>query len=104
MVICISKFAELVTFPFSPVIIMRNLKNLDLSPGAIIYCQRTGKQCEVLKHFAYSRIDHVVVAFDITESTPRHVTLSVSAAKGRFVSSPSASVRNINFLPKLLVS
>ena len=104
MVICIAKFAELVTFPFSPVIIMRNLKNLDLSPGAIIYCQRTGKQCEVLKHFAYSRIDHVVVAFDITESTPRHVALSVSAAKDRFASSSSASVRTINFFPKSLVS
>ena len=52
MVICIAKFAELVTFPFSPVIIMRNLKNLD--PGAVIYCQRTGKQCGARKHFAYS--------------------------------------------------
>ena len=94
----------MLTFQLSPVIIMRKFKNLDLSPGAIVYCQRTGKQCEVLKHFAYNRIDHVVVAFDITESTPRHVTLSVSAAKDRFVSSPGAAVRNINFLPKLLVS
>ena len=80
---------------------MRKLKNLDLSPGAIIYCQRTGKKCEVLKHFAYSRIDHVVVAFDITKSTPQHVTLSVSAAKDRFVSSRSASVRNINFFAEV---
>ena len=86
------------------VVEMRKVKNLDLSPGAIIYCQRTGKQCEVLKHFAYSKIDHVVVAFDITERSPRHVTLSLRAARDRFVSSPGASVRNINFLPKLLAS
>jgi len=44
---------------------MRKVDNLDLYLGAIIYCQRTGKQCEVLRHFAYSNIDHVVVAYDV---------------------------------------
>jgi hypothetical protein len=83
---------------------MRKVDNLDLYLGAIIYCQRTGKQCEVLRHFAYSNIDHVVVAYDVTERTPRQVTLSVCAARDRLVSSPGASVRNINFLPKLLAS
>ena len=82
--------------------VVYKINKLDLSLGAIIYCQRTGKRCEVVRHFAYSNIDHVVVAFDVTERTPRHITLSVCAAEGRFVSSPAASVQNIYFLPKLL--
>ena len=82
--------------------VMYKISKLDLSLGATIYCQRTGKQCEVVRHFAYSNIDHVVVAFDVTERTPRHITLSVRAAAGRFVASPAASVQNIYFLPKLL--
>ena len=82
--------------------VMYKISKLDLSLGATIYCQRTGKQCEVVRHFAYSNIDHVVVAFDVTERTPRHITLSVRAAAGRFVASPAASVQNIYFLPTLL--
>ena len=81
---------------------MCRINKLDLSAGSIVYCRRTGKRSEVVKHFAYSGIDHVVVAFDVTEGAPRQVTLSVSAARERFVSCRSASIRNVNFLPKLL--
>ena len=83
---------------------MRKAKALDLSQGAIVYCQSTGKRCEVLRHFVYSNIDHVVVAFDVSERMPRQITLSISAAKDRFVGSPAALEQNINFLPKLLAS
>ena len=82
---------------------MSRSSELDLSLGATVYCQLTGKRCEVVRHFAYSNIDHVVVAFDIAEKTPRQITLSFRAARSRFVSSQSTSVRNKNFLPKLLV-
>jgi hypothetical protein len=95
--------SAVVALPLSPrVFVMHKISKLDLSLGATIYCQRTGKRCEVVRHFAYSNIDHVVVAFDIIERTPRHITLSVRAAEERFVSSPAASVQNIYFLPKLL--
>ncbi len=83
---------------------MRRDELLDLSVGAIVYCRRTGKRCEVLKHFAHSNIDHVVVAFDISERTPRQITLSILAARDRFVTSSTAFVQNIYFLPKLLAS
>ena len=95
--------SAVLALPLSPwVYVMRKISKLDLSLGATIYCQRTGKRCEVVRHCTYSNIDHVVVAFDVTERTPRHITLSVRAAEGRFVSSPAASVQNIYFLPKLL--
>ena len=95
--------SAVLALPPSPwVYVMHKISKLDLSLGATIYCQRTGKRCEVVRRFTYSNIDHVVVAFDVTERTPRHITLSVSAAEGRFVSSPAASVQNIYFLPKLL--
>ena len=83
---------------------MRKNKVTDLSIGATVYCRRTNKRCEVLRHFVSSNIDHVVVAFDVSERTPRQITLSFSAAKDRFASSPTASFLNINFLPKLLAS
>ena len=83
---------------------MRKVELLDLSVGATLYCRRTGMPCEVLKHFTYSNIDHVVVAFDISERTPRQITLSIRAARDRFVSSPTAFVQNMYFLPKLLAS
>ena len=83
---------------------MRKGELLDLSVGATVYCRRTSKCCKVLKHFAHSNIDHVVVAFDISERTPRQITLSTRAARDRFVTSPSAFVQNIYFLPKLLAS
>ena len=95
--------SAVVALPLSPrVYVMHKISKLNLSLGATIYCQRTGKRCEVVRHFVDSNIDHVVVAFDIIERTPRHITLSVRAAEGRFVSSPEASVQNIYFLPKLL--
>ena len=83
---------------------MRKGELLDLSVGATLYCRRTGMHCEVLKHFTYSNIDHVVVAFDISERTPRQITLSIRAARDRFVSSQTAFVQNMYFLPKLLAS
>ena len=85
-------------------IIMRKDNALDLSQGAIVYCQRSGRRCEVLRHFVFSNIDHVVVTFDGSELTPRQINLSTSATKDRFVSTLAGSEQNINFLPKLLAS
>jgi hypothetical protein len=43
--------SAVVALPLSPrVFVMHKISKLDLSLGATIYCQRTGKRCEVVRH------------------------------------------------------